>query len=61
MHSLDIVSAAPLLPVFVFQTFQMSCSYILLSHALCSMPRQKLWTGEIHRKSQQFYCQGVFS
>ena len=47
--------------VFVFQTFQMSCSYILVSHALRTMPRQKLWTGEVHRKSQQFYCQGDFS
>ena len=61
MHSLDVVSAASLLPVFVFQTFQMLWSYILLSHALCSMSRQKLWTGEIHRKSHQFYCQGDFS
>ena len=25
------------------------------------MPRQKLWTGGIHRKSHQFYCQGDFS
>ena len=47
--------------VFVFQTFQMSRSYISLNHALRTMPRQKLWTGEIHRKSQQFYCQGDFS
>ena len=34
-------------PVFVFLTFQMSC--------------QGMWTGEIHRKSHQFYCQGDFS
>ena len=58
VHSLGVVSAAPLLPVFAFQ---MSRSYILLSHALCSIPREKLWPGERLRKSQQFYCQGDFS
>ena len=31
------------------------------SHALYSLPRQKLWTGEIHRESQQSYCQEDFS
>ena len=31
------------------------------SHALYSLPRQKLWTGEIHRESQQSYCQEHFS
>ena len=61
VHSLGVVLAAPLLPVFVFQTFQMSRSYTLLSHTLCSTPREKLWSGERHRKSQQSYCQGDFS
>ena len=27
------------------------------SHALCSLPRQKLWILEIHHENQQSYCQ----
>ena len=32
-----------------------------LHHTLCSLQTQKMWTGEIHRESQQSYCQGDFS
>ena len=61
VHSLGVVSAAPLRPVFVFQTFQMSCSYISLSHALCSIPREKLWSGEIHRKVSNFIAKETYA
>ena len=59
-YSLGVVAAAALLPVCQFQTLIL---YLLMElfHALCSLRRQKLWIGEMHRESQQSYCQGNFS
>ena len=60
MHSLGVASAAPLFPFFVWLNFS-NVMELQFSPTLCSLPRQKLWILEIHRESQQSYCQKDFS